>query len=162
MLEKQYICSMANTYYQLYIHIVFAVSNREALILEPWRSELYKYITGAARNQDCEMIAIGGMSDHVHMLLQIPPKQTISALVQSLKIQSAKWVNDKRFCKGRFSWQEGYGAFSASRSHVPQIKNYISNQKEHHKQKAFLEEYIAMLNGYGVAYNNDYIFKAVL
>ena len=158
-MKKSYICNMANTYYQLYYHIVFAVSNREATIMESWREELYKYITGAIRNQGCELIAIGGMADHIHILVQIPPKITISSFVQSLKIQSTNWINEKHFCKGKFGWQEGYGAFTASRSHVPQIKNYIFNQKSHHKQKAFVEEYITMLNGYGVEYNKDYIFK---
>ena len=156
-----YICNMANTYYQLYYHVVFAVSSREATIMESWREELYKYITGAIRNQKCELIAIGGMADHVHLLVQIPPKISISSFVQSIKIQSTNWINEKHFCKGKFGWQEGYGVFTASRSHVPQIKNYIFNQKSHHKQKAFLEEYITMLEGYGVEYNKDYIFKSL-
>ena len=156
-----YICNMANTYYQLYYHVVFAVSSREATIMESWREELYKYITGAIRNQKCELIAIGGMADHVHLLVQIPPKISISSFVQSIKIQSTNWINEKHFCKGKFGWQEGYGVFTASRSHVPQIKNYIFNQKSHHKQKAFLEEYITMLEGYGVKYNKDYIFKSL-
>ena len=156
-----YICNMANTYYQLYYHVVFAVSSREATIMESWREELYKYITGAIRNQKCELIAIGGMADHVHLLVQIPPKMSISSFVQSIKIQSTNWINEKHFCKGKFGWQEGYGVFTASRSHVPQIKNYIFNQKSHHKQKAFLEEYITMLEGYGVEYNKDYIFKSL-
>ena len=160
-IKNYYICNMANTYYQLYYHVVFAVSSREATIMESWREELYKYITGAVRNQKCELIAIGGMADHVHLLVQIPPKISISSFVQSIKIQSTNWINEKHFCKGKFGWQEGYGAFTASRSHVPQIKNYIFNQKSHHKQKAFLEEYITMLEGYGVEYNKDYIFKSL-
>ena len=160
-MKNYYICNMANTYYQLYYHVVFAVSSREATIMESWREELYKYITGAVRNQKCELIAIGGMADHVHLLVQIPPKISISSFVQSIKIQSTNWINEKHFCKGKFGWQEGYGAFTASRSHVLQIKNYIFNQKSHHKQKAFLEEYITMLEGYGVEYNKDYIFKSL-
>lgn len=152
---------MANTYFQLYIHIVFAVSQRDAMILEPWRDDLYRYIGGAVRNNECELVAIGGMADHIHMLVQMPPKISISAFVQSIKIQSSRWVNENHFCKCRFCWQEGFGAFSASRSHVPQIKNYIHNQKTHHQQKAFLEEYLTMLDGYGVEYSKDYIFKEI-
>ena len=127
--------------------------------MESWKEELYKYITGALRNKNCELIAIGGMIDHVHLLVQIPPKESVSSVVQSIKIQSSNWVNAKRYCKGKFAWQSGFGVFTASRSHVEQIKNYILNQKKHHTQKAFLEEYITMLEGYGVEFDKAFIFK---
>ena len=152
---------MANTYSQIFLQLVFAVENRESMILEPWRDELYKYITGAIKNQGCKMLAIGGMADHIHILIELSPSMSISALVQNVKIQSSKWVNENRFCNCRFCWQKGYGVFSYTKSHVDQVKNYIYNQQRHHQDKAFREEYIMMLQRLNIEFNEQYLFKPI-
>src|SRR5688572_22356538 len=107
---------MANTYSQIYIQVVFAVRGRENLISFDWREDLYRYITGIVTNLDQKLIAIGGVADHVHILIGIRPNCELSKLVQEIKANSSRWINRNRFVKGKFFWQEGFGAFSYSRS----------------------------------------------
>src|SRR5690349_4500581 len=107
---------MPNTYTQIHIHAVFTVQNRESLIAKEWKIELYKYITGIIQNHNHKVIAINGMSDHIHILFGMRPNQSLSDLMQDVKASSSKWINEKRFVRGKFSWQEGYGAFSYSKS----------------------------------------------
>src|ERR1700712_167540 len=124
---------MANTYTQIHIQAIFAVQYREAVIGEKWENELYKYITGIVQNNKHKLIAINGMPDHVHVFFGMRPDQSLSNLMQDIKSGSSKWINDNKFLKTRFEWQESFGAFSYSKSQVPTICNYIENQKEHHK-----------------------------
>ena len=149
---------MANTYTQIYMHIVFAVNSRKALINNEWKQELYKYMAGACKNRNHFVHAIGGTADHVHLLIGMSPTDSISQFVQSLKVQSSKWIND-RFLHGDFSWQSGYGAFSYSKSLVPAVRQYIENQEEHHKHVSFYDELVDILEKAGVDYNPDYIMK---
>ena len=124
--------TMANTYTQIYMHIVFAVGKRETLIQDSWQSELYRYLIGACENRKHFVHAINGTADHIHILIGMHPGESVADLVQSLKIQSSKWINTQHL-HGDFSWQSGYGAFSYSKSLVPAVKRYIDNQREHHR-----------------------------
>jgi len=150
---------MANTYTQLYIHFVFAVQNRISLINPKWQTDLYKYMSGIISNNGHKMFAINGMPDHVHMLVGMRPTQSLSDLMQDIKGSSSTWINERRLTKGRFQWQEGYGAFSYSKKELPLIINYIKNQEEHHRQKTFMEEYMELLQEFEIAYDEKYIFK---
>lgn len=152
---------MANTYTQIHIQAVFAVQNRDCVIRKEWKEELYKYITGIIQNHDHKVLAINGMPDHVHVFFGFRPKQSLSDLMQDIKGDSSKWINNKGFLKGKFSWQEGYGAFSYSKSQVDNVIRYIQNQEEHHRKKAFNEEYLDMLRKFEVDFNQAYIFKPV-
>lgn len=152
---------MANTYTQIHIHSVFAVQHRDGIIHSKWRDELYKYITGIIQANDHKLMAIGGMSDHMHILFGLRPKQSLSDLMQEIKRGSSKWINDNRFVRGRFSWQDGYGAFSYSRNDLPNVIRYIQNQKEHHKKISFMEEYRTFLKEFEIEYDLRYIFKPV-
>ena len=152
---------MPNTYTQIHIHAVFSVQNRISLISDLWKDHLYKYITGIVQNNDHKLLIINGMPDHIHILFGFRPTQSLSALMQDIKGDSSRWINENKFVKGRFSWQEGYGAFSYSKSQVPIVIRYIQNQEIHHRKRSFIEEYIKMLDDFGVDYNDRYIFKPI-
>ena len=122
---------MANTYTQIHIQAVFTVQNRNCIIRKPWEEELYKYITGLIQNKGHKVLAINGMPDHIHVFFGMRPTQSISNLLQDIKGSSSKWINRKGLVNGRFSWQEGYGAFSYSKSHINNVIDYIKKQKEH-------------------------------
>ena len=149
---------MANTYTQIYMHIVFAVGRRECLIADEWSDELYWYISGACKKRKHFVYAVNGTADHVHLLVGMHPGESVANLVQSLKMQSSKWINDK-FLNGAFSWQGGYGAFSYSKSLVPAVQKYIENQREHHKRVRFEDELKAIFNKAGINYNPEYMMK---
>lgn len=149
---------MANTYTQLYVHIVFAVKDRDALISEEIETQLYPYIAGACKNRKHHLIAIGGMPDHVHMLVGMAPTESISEFVQSIKIQTSKWIHET-FGRRKFGWQSGYGAFTYSKSLLPPVERYILKQKEHHKKKSFDEEFREILEKAGIEYDERYALK---
>jgi len=150
---------MANTYSQIYIHVVFAVEGRQSLIKPGHNDELQKYIAGIVSAQKQKLIAINNMPDHMHVLLGIKPDIALSDLVRDMKAGSSKFINEKRWVMGRFSWQEGFGAFSYSRSQLGTVIRYIENQQRHHAKKSFREEYVALLEKFGVEYDQRYIFK---
>lgn len=152
---------MANTYTQIHIHAIFAVQNRTSFISEKWEKELYKYISGIITNQGHKLLSINGMPDHIHILFGMRPVQSLSDLMQNTKGDSSKWINSKGFVRGKFAWQEGYGAFSYSKSQLPMVIGYIENQKEHHRKKGFREEYLEFLERFEVDYDERYIFKPV-
>ena len=152
---------MANTYTQIHIQTVFAVQNRQSLIGNEWSDDLYKYITAIIQNNDHKLLQINGMPDHVHILFGLRPVQAISDLMKQVKQDSSKWINQNRLAKGKFSWQEGYGAFSYSKSQLPRVIRYIQNQQVHHKTKTFREEYLTFLETHGVDYDERYIFKPI-
>lgn len=153
---------MANTFTQIHLQIVFAVENRISLIRNSWKDELYKYTTGIVQNNDHKLLSINGMPDHIHLLIGMRPVQALSYLMQQIKRESSSWVNDNKFTKGKFNWQEGYGAFSYSRSHLPDVIKYIENQELHHKKKTFIEEYKELLEKFEIIYDERYIFKEVM
>jgi REP element-mobilizing transposase RayT len=152
---------MANTYSQLYIQFVFAVQNRSCYICKEWETELYKYITGIVHNNKHKLIAINGASNHIHIFIGYKPHQLIPELLQDIKGASSRWINEKRFIKLKFRWQEGYGAFSYSHSQITSVARYIENQKIHHKKTTFNEEYEKFLRKFGISYNEKYILKDV-
>ncbi|MFH6992315.1 IS200/IS605 family transposase [Flavobacterium sp. FlaQc-48] len=153
---------MANTYTQIHIHFVFAVKFRQAIINKEWKEELYKYIAGIIKNNNHKLLAINGVSDHVHILIGIRPAQSISELMKNIKQDSSKWINKSNFLNFHFEWQEGYGAFSYSKSQLASVINYIENQELHHKKKTFREEYINFLEKFEIDYEEKFIFKELI
>ena len=152
---------MANTFTQIYLHLVFAVQNRISLIQPEWKDEIYKYITGIVRNNNHKLIAINGMPSHLHIAIGYKPHQLVSGLLQDIKGDSSKWINQKNLVRGHFSWQAGYGAFSFSHSHIDAVVKYIVNQEKHHKKQSFREEYIEMLKKYNVPFDDKYILTDI-
>lgn len=152
---------MANTYTQIHIQAVFTVQNRDCVIKKAWKDELYKYITGIIQNHGHKVLAINGKPDHIHIFFGMRPTQSLSDLLQDIKGDSSKWIKQKGFVHVRFSWQEGYGAFSYSKSHVDNVIDYIKNQDIHHQKKTFIEEYHDFLDKFGVDYDERYVFKPI-
>ena len=150
---------MANTYSQIYIQMVFAVKGRQSLIQKSWKDELYKYMTGILRNKGQKLLAINGMPDHIHIFIGQKPNITTSSLVKDIKVASNEFINDKRWVRGRFAWQEGYGAFSYGRSQLDTVIRYIQNQELHHKKRTFREEYIGLLKKFEIEYDEKYLFN---
>tara|TARA_R110002126_G_scaffold14765_3_gene61340 strand:- start:15164 stop:15631 length:468 start_codon:yes stop_codon:yes gene_type:complete len=149
---------MGDTFSQIYIQIVFAVRNRRALIHEEWEEDLYKYITGIIQNKGQKLLAINGMPDHLHILIGMKPSCSLSNLVQEVKKSSNKFIKQNNFTHSDFHWQEGFGAFSYSQSHINNVVQYINNQKEHHKIKSFQEEYLEFLEKFNIEYQPKYLF----
>ncbi len=152
---------MANTYTQIHIQAVFSVQDRSCILRKAWKNELYKYITGIIQNHGHKVLAINGMPDHIHVFFGMRPNQSLSDLIQVVKGDSSKWINQKGFIKGRFSWQEGFGGFSYSKSHVDHVIDYIKDQENHHRRKSFIEEYLEFLEKFEVPFDERYIFKPV-
>jgi REP element-mobilizing transposase RayT len=149
---------MAGTFSQIYVQIVFAVKGRENLIGKHWKDELYRYISGIITNKGQKSIIVNGASDHIHILVGLKPSMAISDLVRDIKNNSSNFINEKKFIKGKFSWQEGYGAFSYAHSQVESVYQYIANQEEHHKKRTFREEYLDFLQKFEIKYNEKYLF----
>ena len=152
---------MANTFTQLHIQLIFAVQNRTSLIDKFWKDRLYAYMTGIIQNNGHKLLIINGMPDHVHILIGFRTTQALSELVQVVKRDSSKWINENKFVRGKFSWQEGFGAFSYSHSHLSNVMEYIKNQEEHHRKLTFLEEYKSFLEKFEIEFDEKYIFKEI-
>ncbi|MDX6383225.1 MAG: REP-associated tyrosine transposase [Blastocatellia bacterium] len=152
---------MANTYSQIYIQTVFAVDGRLSLIQPAFKEELYKYMTGIVTNSRQKLIAINGMSDHVHILIGLKPAMALADLVRDIKADSSNFINKKKWVRGRFSWQEGYGAFSYGHSQLDTIISYIRNQERHHHRRTFKDEYLAWLKKFEIPFEEKYVFKFV-
>lgn len=150
---------MANTYTQIYLHVIFAVKGRDNLISSTWKEELYKYITGIVTNKNQKLIAINGMPNHVHLLVGLKPDIALSDLIRDVKANASKFINDKQWVMGKFEWQPGFGGFSYSHSQLDVVINYIRNQEEHHKTKSFREEYIEFMKRYAIDYKTEYLFE---
>ena len=150
---------MANTFSQIYIQVVFAVKYRENLIDKSWKEELYKYMAGIINSKGQKAIIINGVSDHVHLFIGMKPSISISDLIREVKNNSTNFIHERRFVNGKFAWQEGFGAFSYSHSHIDNVYNYILNQEEHHKKKTFKNEYMDLLKKFEVEHNEKYLFE---
>jgi len=150
---------MSNTYTQIHIQFVIAVKFRQALIGPELREQLHKYITGIVQNHGHKMIVINSMPDYLHLFIGLRPNQSLSDLMRIVKGESSEWVNKQRFTPTSFRWQEGYGAFSYSRSHLKAVINYILHQEEHHRKRTFLEEYQQFLEQFEIEYDERFIFK---
>jgi REP element-mobilizing transposase RayT len=152
---------MANTYTQLYVHYVFAVQNRLCLISNQWKQDLYKYINGIIAQQGHKCYCANGISDHVHVLVSMHPRQAPSDLMYYVKRSSSLWINENRLIDGKFSWQEGYGAFSCGKRDIHEIAGYIENQELHHKNQSFIKEYREFLEINEIDFDEKYLFKEI-
>ncbi len=150
---------MPGTFHQVYIQVVFAVKGRENLISETWKTELHQYIAGIIKGKGQKSIIVNGMPDHIHAFIGLKPAMSISDLVRDIKNNSTNFINDRKLVHGTFKWQEGYGAFSYSHSHIEKVYDYILHQEEHHKKKTFKEEYLDFLNKFAVDYDEKYLFE---
>jgi REP element-mobilizing transposase RayT len=150
---------MANTYTQINIHGIFAVHGRENFLIKEIRSRLFEYISGIIRGMDLFPLAVNGYTDHVHIFFELAPELSTSKVMQVIKSNSSKWINEQSFFRRKFNWQKGYGAFSYSRSQRDDVIKYIINQEEHHRKKTFREEYIEFLRNFEIEYNEKYIFE---
>jgi len=149
---------MANTYTQIYIQVVFAVRFRQGLIQPEHKDELQKYMTGIVTNNKQKLIAINNMPDHFHLLIGLKPNIALSDLVRDIKAGSSGFINEQGWVRGRFEWQEGFGAFSYSHSQLGRVIRYIQNQEQHHARKTFRAEYRELLNKFEVPHDERYVF----
>jgi REP element-mobilizing transposase RayT len=150
---------MSNTFTQIYLHVIFSVKGRQNLIQKNWMEELHKYICGIVKVKEQKIYAIGGVADHIHLLVSIKPNIALSDLVRDIKANSSKWINEKGFVKGKFQWQEGFGAFSYAQSQLDTVIAYINNQEQHHLKKTFRDEYVELLQKFNVKYDDKYLFE---
>jgi len=149
---------MAGTFSQIYIQIVFAVNGRENLLQKPWSDEVFKYMSGIIKGKNQKPIIVNGVSNHVHLFIGLKPSMAISDLVRDVKNNSSNFINEQRFVRGKFSWQEGFGSFSYAHSQIEQVYQYILKQEEHHQKKTFREEYLDFLNKFEVEFDEKYLF----
>lgn len=149
---------MPNTFSQIYLQFVFAVKHRQNLIPKEHKEELHKYITGLVQNRNAKMLAVHCMPDHVHLFVGIKPVVLISDFVKEIKVESNEFINQKQWVKGKFAWQEGYGVFSYSHSHIGRVVSYIKNQEEHHQKRKFKEEYTDLLKKFEISFDEKYLF----
>jgi putative transposase len=152
---------MPNTYSQITIQLIFAVKNRDAMITQSFREPLHQYITGIIKNQNQKLLAINSVSDHIHILIGQSPSCCLSDLVREIKSESSRHINENKLSKFRFYWQEGFGAFSYSRSQRDDVIHYIINQENHHKTRTFREEYLDFLTKFEIEFKNEYLFDFI-
>jgi putative transposase len=150
---------MPNTYTQIYIQFVFAVKGRQNLIQNNIKEELQKYATGIITNRKQKLYAINLMPDHGHIFVSMSPAISISDLVRDIKTGLTHYINNNRMVKGHFEWQQGFGAFSYSHSHIDKVVKYVMNQEIHHKRKTFRDEYLDFLKKFNVEYHEQYLFE---
>lgn len=149
---------MSHTYTVLRAHVIFSTEHRRASILAELQPRLWDYIGGIGRNHAIPIHAVGGTDDHAHILLSVPTTQTIAQVLQTLKGNSSKWVNDEHLTQERFSWQQGYAAFSVSQSNAEAVKAYVLNQPEHHRKHTFEDEFRSLLLAHGIEFDERYVF----
>lgn len=150
---------MANTYSQIHIQIIFTVKGRQNLIPGKKREELHKIIAGIVKNRKQKLLSVFAMPDHIHLLVGVSTNICISDLVRDIKAGTSKYISDNNWVRGKFAWQEGYGAFSYSKSQIDNVIRYVANQEQHHKKKSFKEEYIDFLQKFEVDYDKRYLFE---
>jgi REP element-mobilizing transposase RayT len=149
---------MANTYTSLHYHVIFSTKNRERWITPDVEARLWAYLGGIGRQNDLKPLLIGGIEDHIHMLLAVPPSISVSDALKQIKGGSSGWVKESFPGCQAFGWQDGYGAFTVSKSQIPEIETYITNQREHQRIKSFQEEYRAFLERHGIQYDERYLW----
>jgi putative transposase len=149
---------MANTYHQIYLQTVFPVKYRAALLEKEWRSQVFAVIGNLINECECRTIIVNGVEDHVHCFIGLRPAVSVSDLMKTVKAKSSKYINDHSLTSERFEWQEGYGAFSYSQSHVNAVYKYILNQERHHQKQSFKDEYLEFLRKFKVDYDEQYLF----
>ena len=149
-----------STFTKLIYHVVFSTKYRRKLIFGSFGERLYEYIGGVIRAQNGHLIEIGGVEDHVHLLVNLPPTKSISDTIREIKANASKWSNELPDTTYRFEWQKGYGAFTVSYSQVDSVRHYIQNQREHHRIKTFEEEYTVFLEKHNIEFDRQYLFEA--
>jgi putative transposase len=149
---------MANTYHQIYLQTVFAVKYRNAVLAKAWQSQVFGVIGNLINEANCKTLIVNGVEDHVHCFLGLKPVVSVSELMKTVKAKSSKYINDRKLTPERFEWQEGYGVFSYSQSHVDNVYKYIQNQEANHRKQTFKDEYIDLLKEFKVEYDEQYIF----
>jgi REP element-mobilizing transposase RayT len=147
-----------STHHGILLHVVFSTKHRSPLILDSWRDDLFGYIGGTVKDHKTVLLKADGIEDHIHLLLKLHPQFAISSTVQLLKANSSKWINEQKKTTKTFRWQRGYGAFSVSQSMAETVKNYIANQREHHRRQSFQEEYLQMLRLHEIEFDERYVF----
>ncbi len=150
---------MANTYAQIYIQFVFAVFGRGNFVPQKHKEELHKYISGIVAKRNQKLLAVNCMRDHCHLFIGYKPTVLMTDFIRDVKAASSGLINEKKWIVGKFAWQEGYGAFSYSRSQIDYVVNYILNQEAHHRKKKFKEEYLDLLHEFEIEYNERYLFE---
>jgi Transposase and inactivated derivatives len=150
---------MANTYSQVYLHFVFSVKGKQSLLQSRYNDELQKYITGLVQNRKHKLLAINNVADHLHLFVGFSTGSSMADFMSEVKAVSSKFINEKGWVQGRFEWQRGYGVFSYSHSQIGNVIQYIENQQDHHKRKTFREEYLEMLQKFGINYDDNYLFE---
>jgi REP element-mobilizing transposase RayT len=153
---------MSNTFHQVYIQAVFAVKYREAVITNESKSKILSVIGNLINETGCKTIIVNGVEDHVHCLIGLKPTVSISDLMKVVKGKSSKFINDNKLTKYKFEWQEGYGVFSYSKSHIDAVYKYIANQEEHHKKHNFKHEYSSLLDKYNVKFDERCVFENLI
>ncbi len=149
---------MPGTYTQILLHVVFSTKHREPWITTDLAERLYPYLGGIIRAEKGALYDIGGVADHVHLFLRWRPDASISDLMRTVKSRSSRWVHETFPTLGTFAWQEGYSAFSVSKSQEPAVKKYIANQAQHHAKEDFKSELIRMLQAHGIEFDEQYVF----
>jgi putative transposase len=147
---------MGHTYTSNLYHIVFSTKLRQSFHPDI-RERLHSYLGGAARANGFEALRVGGPTDHVHILLKMPPTLALSKAVQLIKTASSKWIHETFPTQRSFEWQEGYAAFTVSESQKPKVIEYIQNQKEHHRKQRFEDEFVALLRKHDIAFDSKYV-----
>lgn len=150
---------MAGTFSQIYIQYVVAVEGRANLLQKPWREEVFKYMSGIIKGKNQKPIIVNGVSDHVHLFVGLKPAMAASDLIRDVKNNTTKFINEQGFLRGRFAWQEGYGAFSYAHSQMDNVYQYVANQEQHHQKRTFREEYLDFLQKFDVPYEEQYLFS---
>ncbi|NNE99368.1 MAG: IS200/IS605 family transposase [Pyrinomonadaceae bacterium] len=147
---------MPSTHTNMHLHIVFSTKNRLPLIEDDWQQELFGYLGGIARNQGGVCLAVGGMNDHVHLLVGIKPTHRLDYFMRELKASSSGWIRKNE--NPKFGWQKGYGAFAVSATNLKKVERYILNQETHHKNKNFKEEYVWLLQNGNIEFDEKYLW----
>src|SRR5215471_4310686 len=150
---------MAHTFSQIYLQVVFAVAARENLIRPAFKEDVQQYMGGIIRNKSQKLIAINCMPDHTHILIGLKPNIALSDLMRDLKSDTSEFINKKKWVRGRFRWQEGFGAFSYSHSQLDRVATYVRNQEKHHARRTFRDEYRTMLRKFDIAFESKYLFE---
>ncbi len=153
---------MANTYHQIYLQFVFGVKFKEALLENPWRSQVQAVIGNIINENKCKTLIVNGVEDHIHCFAGLRPAVSVSDLMRDVKSNSSKYINDHKLTRGRFESQEGYGVFSYNHSDVKNVFNYIAHQEEHHKKQSFLDEYRSLLREFCIEFDEQYIFRELI
>jgi putative transposase len=149
---------MGDAFHQLYFQLIFAVKGRQSFIMPNWVTELYKYMGGILKEKGNMALAINGMPDHIHIFYSHNPNLSVSELVREIKKSTNIFINSKNFVRGKFEWQQGYGAFSYNKSSIANVINYIDNQKLHHEKITFQSEYKLILQKFEIDYKEEYLF----